>query len=312
MAVNTINRREFVRGCSVMTGMLLSGCSSLEDVGMGGNRRLHLSMNQYSGSVYYRREGRDFMRDLDQGLAQLSVCTLDGLEPTLGQAADVDRLMPLISKHGMEIRSFYVNSVLHQAEEADKSIAHIVTIAQKAKQMGVRIVVTNPSPIGWGSKEDKNDAQLAVQAQSLNKLGKALKSLGLTLAYHNHDSEFRQAAREFHHMMVGTDPSLVTLCLDAHWIYRGSGNSSVALFDILNLYGSRVTELHLRQSRNNVWSEVFDTGDIDYGRLAAYLKAKGMRPHVVLEQAVETGTPHTMGIGTAFQLSAQYARRVFG
>jgi len=294
-----------------MTGMFLSGCSSLEEMGIGKAKRLHLSMNQYSGSVYYRREGRDFMRDLDQGLGQLAICDLDGLEPTLRQAADVDRLLPLIRKHGLEIRSFYVNSVLHEAEEADKSVAHIVTLAQKAQEMGARIVVTNPSPIGWGSKEDKNDAQLTVQARALNRLGQELKSLGLTLAYHNHDSEFRQAAREFHHMMVGTDPQLVTLCLDAHWIYRGAGNSSVALFDILDLYGSRITELHLRQSHNAVWSEVFAEGDIDYMRLARYLKTKRMRPHLVLEQAVETGTPHTMSVGSAFQLSAQHVRRVF-
>lgn len=312
MAVNTIGRREFVRGCSLMTGMLLSGCSSLKELGGVQDERLHLSMNQYSGSVYFRREGRDFITGLDQGLGLLTVCALDGLEPTLAKTADVDRLMPLITKHGLEIRSFYVNSVLHKPEEADKSIAHVLTLAQKAKQMGVRICVTNPSPIGWGSPADKDDAQLALQARALNRLGQELKSLGLTLAYHNHDSEFRQAAREFHHMMVGTDPSLVSLCLDAHWIYRGAGNSSVALFDILELYGSRITELHLRQSRNNVWSEVFDEGDIDYPRLAAWLKAKRMRPHLVLEQAVEAGTPHTMNIGNAFQMSAQYARRVFG
>ena len=45
------------------------------------------------------------------------------------------------------------------------------------------------------------------------------------------------------------------LCLDTHWIYRGAGNSNVALFDILKLYGDRVVSLHLRQSVGGVWSE---------------------------------------------------------
>jgi len=81
--------------------------------------------------------------------------------------------------------------------------------------------------------------------------------MGLTLSYHNHDIELRNAAREFHHMMVGTDPAYVTLCLDAHWIYRGAGNSAVALFDVLKLYGPRITELHLRQSKDNIWTETF-------------------------------------------------------
>jgi len=121
----------------------------------------------------------------------------------------------------------------------------------------------------------------------------------------------RNAAREFHHMMVGTDPAYVTLCLDAHWIYRGAGNSAVALFDILKLYGSRITELHLRQSKDNIWSETFEDGDINYRRLAKHLLDIDVRPHIVLEQAVEKGTPKTMETIDAFRQSSKYARRIF-
>ena len=112
-------------------------------------------------------------------------------------------------------------------------------------------------------------------------------------------------------MMVGTDPDYVTLCLDAHWVYRGAGNSSVALFDVLTLYGSRITELHLRQSKDNIWTEAFGEGDIDYPAIAKYLLKINVRPHIVLEQAVEAGSPKTMSTVEAFQKSSQYARRVF-
>jgi inosose dehydratase len=112
-------------------------------------------------------------------------------------------------------------------------------------------------------------------------------------------------------MMVGTDPAYVTFCLDAHWIYRGAGNSEVALFDVLKLYGSRITELHLRQSKNNIWTETFGEGDIDYPALAKQLLDMGVRPHLVMEQAVETGTPKTMSTVEAFKKSSQYAREVF-
>jgi inosose dehydratase len=112
-------------------------------------------------------------------------------------------------------------------------------------------------------------------------------------------------------MMVGTDPAYVTLCLDAHWVYRGAGNSAVALFDVLKLYGPRITELHLRQSKGNIWTEAFGEGDIDYPAIARYLLEIDVRPHLVLEQAVETGSPKTMSTVEAFQESSQYARRVF-
>ncbi len=183
--------------------------------------------------------------------------------------------------------------------------------ARRARAVGTRIIVTNPSPLHGGGEQDKSDAQLAVQARSLNRLGAELQALDVTLAYHNHDMELRCAAREFHHMMVGTDPDRVTLCLDAHWVYRGSGNSAVALFDIVQLYGSRISELHVRQSRAHIWTEVLGDGDIDYARLVALLQARQVRPLVVLEQAVEQGSPQTLTAVEAHRRSGEYARRVF-
>jgi inosose dehydratase len=112
-------------------------------------------------------------------------------------------------------------------------------------------------------------------------------------------------------MMVGTDSDKVTLCLDAHWVYRGAGNSQVALFDVLKLYGSRITELHLRQSTEGVWAETFGEGDIDYRALAEHVQSLHLRPHVVLEQAVERGTPKTMKSVEAFRKSTQNVRRLF-
>ena len=99
--------------------------------------------------------------------------------------------------------------------------------------------------------------------------------------------------------------------LDAHWIYRGAGNSAVALFDVVKLYGPRVTELHLRQSVDNVWTEVLSDGDVDYPALASYLLGIGVKPHLVMEQAVEEGTPNTMDAVESHRLSREYARRVF-
>jgi inosose dehydratase len=205
----------------------------------------------------------------------------------------------------------YVNSVLHDPEEAQDNINAIVRLAKTAKVLGVQIIVTNPSPIRWGGDEDKTDDQLKVQADALDQLGSQLREIDLTLAYHNHDAEMRHSAREFHHMMLGTDPENVKLCLDAHWIYRGSGNSQVALFDIVKLYQDRIAELHLRQSKEGIWTEAFGPGDIDYERLADLLKAKGQQPHLVLEQAVEKGTPHTMNGVQAHQQGLAYVKQVF-
>jgi inosose dehydratase len=270
--------------------------------------KLHVACNQYSWGVFYQREGRDFGASLDSGFAEVAASGIDGFEP--GGAEQIEQMAPLLKKHGLEMRSLYVNSTLHEAAQAGKSIEEVLAAAAKAKAAGVRIIVTNPSPIRWGGPQDKTDEQLKTQAAAMNKLGAALRRMGMTLAYHNHDIELRIAAREFHHMMVGTDPACVTLCLDAHWVYRGAGNSQVALFDVLEHYGPRVSELHLRQSQNGVWTEVFGPGDIDYERLAAHLVKIGIKPLLVLEQAVEAGSPNTMKAVDAFKQSVEYTRRL--
>jgi len=312
MPEKSISRRRFMKDLAVVGGSILMGAQSSRPAETKKSGKLHLACNVYPWTVFYQREGRDFNKDLDAGLAEVAASGVDGFEPIINVPQDIGRLAPLLKKHGLEMRSLYVNSTLHERGQADKSIEAVLAIAEKAKQqMNTKIIVTNPSPIRWGGPENKNDAQLKVQAEALQKLARQLKEIELTLAYHNHDIELRNAAREFHHMMVGTDPTCVTLCLDAHWIYRGSGNSAVALFDVLKLYGSRITELHLRQSKDNIWTETFGEGDIDYPAVAKYLLDIGVKPHLVLEQAVEAGSPKTMTAVDAFRKSCQYARQIF-
>lgn len=306
-----VPRRTFLQQLGFLAGTLAPHFSVPRLDAAAGPGELHLASNSYSWHVFYQREGREFGASLDAGLKDVAASGLNGYEPGIGSPAEVESLLPLLQRHRLELRSIYVNSTLHTEEEADRSLANILAIARVAKTAGTRIIVTNPNPIQWGGSQAKSDRQLRTQAAALDGLGRELASLGLALAYHNHDIELRQAAREFHHMMVGTNPANVGLCLDAHWIYRGSGDSAVALFDIVQLYADRVRELHLRQSSQGTWSETFAPGDIDYPALAKALRRGEVKPHLVLEVAVENGTPKTLDPIEAHRRSAAYARQVF-
>jgi inosose dehydratase len=312
MGSNMLTRRGFVGKTALIAGGILVDGHWIAGRYAESKGKLHVACNSYTWQTFYSRENRDFNAAPDVGFSEVARSGVDGYEPSIQSPADVDRLAPLLRKHGLEMRSIYVSSTLHKAEAVGASIDTILAIAQKAKSAGTRIIVTNPSPIQWAGPQNKDDAQLKIQAEALDRLGARLKELGLLLSYHNHDIELRNAAREFHHMMAGTDPKNVSLCLDAHWIYRGAGNSSVALFDVMKLYGSRISELHLRQSVNNIWSETLGEGDIDYPALARFLLTAGVRPHLVLEQAPEKGNPHTLGPVEAHRLSREYVDRVFG
>jgi inosose dehydratase len=272
---------------------------------------LHLACNEYSWITFYRRQGRDWFADLDASLREFAKSGIAGYEPSVQKPEDLARLAPLLKKHKLEMRSVYVGCTLHTEKEALQSLGQVAAIARVAKPLGVKILVTNPSPIRWGGAENKTDAELELQAAYLDRMGAALRKQGIRLAYHNHDVEMRNAAREFHHMMVATKPENVSLCLETHWLYRGAGNSQLAMFDVLRLYGSRVAELHLRQSKNGIWTETFGEGDIDYPRLAKELSALNLRPHLVLEQCIEKQSPDTLEAVAAHRQDVQYASRVF-
>lgn len=262
-----------------------------------------IACQQYTWQTYFLREGKTWMKNPEASFEEFEQSGLKGYEPSFNNPEEISKMKANMDEFHIWSKSMYVNSVLHEPELVEENIDKIISIARAAREIGIEIIVTNPTPIKWGGSENKTDEQLKSQAIALNLLGKELRSLDIQLAYHNHDAEMREGAREFHHMLTGTDPKNVKLCLDAHWIYRGSGNSQVALFDIVELYADRIVELHLRQSHDGIWSEVFEEGDIDYERLALVLKDKNIKPHVVLEQAIEEGTPHTMNTVEAMSAS---------
>ncbi len=254
-----------------------------------------ISCNTYPWFTFLRREGRDLEAELPRVAADIAGTGYTGIEPVLNDESSIDTYAPLLEATGLTMESAYMNSVLHEEEAAAKSIDLVVTVAMRAKaKFGTRILVTNPSPIKWGGPENKTDDQIRVQGHALNKLGAALRAEGITLAYHNHDSELRFGSREFHHMLAGTDPENVKFCLDAHWVFRGCGDSSVALFDALELYADHIVELHLRQPTAGVWDEAFSAvSDINYQRLLNFLNERGIHPLLTMEQAIEEGSTGT-------------------
>ncbi|SKB93672.1 sugar phosphate isomerase/epimerase family protein [Dyadobacter psychrophilus] len=301
----TMDRRTFINSLAVSAGAaFLPGTEGIV-------RTFPISCNQYSWITFYDREGKDWGANLDASLKDFASTGLKAYEPAFTQADEVGKLLPVLKKYQLVMPSVYVNSSLHKADEATKSIESVLAIADALKPADTKIIVTNPNPLKWGSPDNKNDAELAEQAKNLDKLGAELKKRGMTLAYHTHDVELRAAAREFHHMLLATDPKNVSLCLDVHWVYRGSGNSQIALFDIVKLYGQRIVELHLRQSKDGIWQEAFSDGDIDYRRLVAALKAMNVTPHLVLEQCLEKTSPKTMDAVEAHKKDLVYSAQIF-
>jgi inosose dehydratase len=306
-----MQRRSFLQTVALSTAGILTAKTSTaqtiqtpqsESENQTKPEHLHIAVNQYAVNSFYQRDHKNFAEQFEE----MKSVGIDGLEPTVDNAQNLANIGKKLKDHGLEFRSVYVGGNLHEPGIAAKEMGRIRNIAEKAKEFGSQMIIFNPA-----AKHGKNDVELILQTENVNKLGSELDSFGMKLAFHYHTTELEFAAREFHHLLCNTDPKYFSLCLEQHWSYRGSGNSQVALFDHLKLYGNRIIAVHLRQSVNNVWSETFGDGDIDNLKLAANLKTFNVPIHFVLEQAVEKNTPKTLTTDAVFRQSCEYIRRVF-
>ena len=271
-----------------------------------------LVTNIYPWLTFYRRQGRDFEANLESSIKEIKQSGTDSLEPILSTAEKTVQLADVLIDQGVAMVSAYVNSKLHEKADIQDSIETVLKLARIAQdRMGTKIIVTNPIHIRLDGPENKNDDQIKLQGESLTTLGEALSREGLTLAYHNHDPELRLAGREFHHILASTDPRYVKFCLDSHWISRGSGDSNVALYAVIKLYGDRIVELHIRQSRESIWTETLGDGDIDYSFLTKFTREFCIHPLVTVEQAAEETSPNTMDSLAAHKISHARARDIF-
>jgi inosose dehydratase len=269
---------------------------------------MFIATNVYGWTQLARAAGRDY--DRASAMADAKAAGLTGWEDAFRSPDDAVPVAADAAAAGLTMRSAYVFGAFHDETLARKSTDTALAICDALLPHGVTRFISNPDPLPGGAL--KTDAQLRIQARALETLGRAFRARGAELLYHTHAPEMRAAAREFHHMLAATDPAAVSLCLDIHWVYRGAGNSMVALEDIIRLYAPRISELHLRQSKNGIWDETFGDGDIDLGTVATMLSDRGAKPLLTLEHAYEDGTPHTMNPVAAHAASVATITRLFG
>ncbi len=260
----------------------------------------------YGWGQYYDRSGRKMSEHLDEVFRALHDIGYDYAEATLDVANPDNnlRLAERMTKAGLKPVSFYTGGAVHVLGKATETVERIGTAARVAAKAGFGIVNFNPDPIG----RDKSDKELEIQAEALRELGEELASGGIRLGIHHHTPELRNDGREFHSNFSRCAGSQVGFCYDVHWVFRGG----IAPADCLRQYGSRVVSWHLRQSRERIWWEDLDTGDLDYRAIAAYAVEHQLPRFYTVELALENGTRVTRDAMANHQRSREYVRTVFG
>lgn len=261
----------------------------------------------YVWSQVYHRDGRDLETGMGDVLAEVAGADYQGVEGWLTSCATEEkarRFRGLLDQHGLTLTSLYTGGCYYEPERARQSLEALLPAAERAAAIGCPAICMNPDV----TRERKTDGELRTQAEWLNRAGAALRERGLELWLHNHDPEMREHGRELRSNLDRTDPALVGFCADTHWIYRGGGD----IMAYLDRYGPRVRSLHLRNSRGGVWSEALEHGDLDYRAIAAKLAALEFDGPLIVELAIESGTPQTRPLMESMRLSREYVRGVFG
>jgi inosose dehydratase len=217
-----------------------------------------------------------------------------------------ERVLELLKANQLKMPSVYVGGAMHATKLADQTIATALEIGEVCRPFGCKAIVNNPSPLSPAA--EKSDAELAQQAEALNRLGRALKEKGFELRVHHHTPELVNNAREWRHILHNTDPSYVAFCLDLDWAHQGGFEP----LDLLKEAGSRVGEVHVRNSKDKLWLEALDDGDVDYRQVARYFRVAKLRPLIVVELAYRDNTTVTRPLGEDLRLSRIYAEKIFG
>ncbi|MBN1343182.1 MAG: sugar phosphate isomerase/epimerase [Phycisphaerae bacterium] len=247
--------------------------------------------------------------DLDAVLGEVREAGFTYVEGFLndffGSDERAKRTKQLLEKHGVKLAGLYTGGKLYEADAGRKTVATIVENARRAGQHRGIFIDINPDPLPSGAK--KSDEQLATQVRLLNELGKQLAGMGMQLVIHQHAPEIHHEAREHRYNVQHVDPKYVGFCIDTHWFYRG-GQDPLAL---TKETGEKIKAVHLRNSKDGIWTESFGPGDIDYKAIAAYLREIGFDGWLSLELAVEKGTKVTRGIAENHRLGREYLESIF-
>jgi inosose dehydratase len=255
----------------------------------------------------YGKAGKSVDENLDEIFGYISQSGYDGVEGGLNWTSDQNRteqLRQLLDKHSLRLPSLYHGGVYHKRDEAEKTIENTMKLAKLASKIGCPAVNVNPAPIG----REKTDDELKIQGDYLNRMGAALQEIGMSFYIHNHTPEIINDARELRADCEYTDPELVGLCLDTHWVYRGG----VDPMSLMREYPDRIKSLHIRNSKDGVWMESFGEGDIDHAEMKEVLQNIGYDSWLIVELAYEQDTKLTRSLPENSKLSREYVKQVFG
>ncbi len=206
---------------------------------------------------------------------------------------------------GIRYPIVYTGLNLYERAGRSNAIAQAQGLAHHAAKLGARFLNLNPQP--KPQKARKSNDELAVEAEAIRAIARVVRGQGLTLLLHQHDAEMMDDARNWRYWLQHTDAADTRICFDTHWAHR-AGQDVMAL---LRECRPRLESLHLRNSRQGVWWENLDDGDLNYRPLATHLRETNYQGYLMVELAWESATRLSRSLAENLRLSRHYTERRF-
>ena len=175
-----------------------------------------------------------------------------------------------LTRHGLDAPSMHA--------DYDRLRRDLDAVLEEARVLGASYLVC-PSV---DAEERKTAEDWKRVCQTLNRIGQAVRSRGLMLAYNNHDFEFVRFAdgsTPFRLLMTETDPHTVKLELDVYWVAKAGLDPVQHLKDGQN----RILLVHLKDLAADGSTAEVGGGVLDFERIVRTTLLIGVK-HLFVEQ----------------------------
>src|SRR5260221_6893702 len=139
-----------------------------------GKAHSRLALEGYIWQNYASREKKPLTDLLDELFASAPYAGFQNIELNNGffTPSLKDRVLELTRSNLLLMPSVYVGGAMHERELADQTIVRALEAGRACKEFQCRAIVNNPDTKPANGR--KSDDELAVQAESLNRMGRSL------------------------------------------------------------------------------------------------------------------------------------------
>lgn len=221
-------------------------------------------------------------------------------------AEPIDQLHALLATYGLVINHIWHGGPLYPRRLREQTIRRTIEVLDASRSFDARELVFDPfEDRGRISAEDARAQNLG-----LERIGREARDRGIALYVHNHESPMRNNAGEWLGVLEGTDPALVSMCLDLDWTWRAQADPLALLHRAGD--AGRLGAVHLRTQHRRVTDQTMeDGGDIDFGKVADYVKAIGFSGPLVEETEIMIETEVTRPVRENKRIAREWCERVF-